>query len=45
MASMGGAGAAECYVCLAELAEGDVLRRLPCKHEFHAACVDRCGGG
>mmetsp|Transcript_40080 Transcript_40080/g.55694 ORF Transcript_40080/g.55694 Transcript_40080/m.55694 type:complete len:277 (-) Transcript_40080:342-1172(-) len=31
----------ECYVCLSEYVEGEQLRVLPCKHEFHAACVDK----
>ena len=32
---------AECYVCLEAYQAGDRVRRLPCKHEFHAGCVDR----
>ncbi|KXZ41139.1 hypothetical protein GPECTOR_736g895 [Gonium pectorale] len=32
--------AASCSVCLEELVCGEVLKRLPCGHEFHAGCVD-----
>ena len=31
----------ECYVCLEAYKPGDRIRRLPCKHEFHAVCVDK----
>ncbi|KAJ8505358.1 hypothetical protein OPV22_006244 [Ensete ventricosum] len=35
------AGAPECAICLAELAEGDRVHVLPaCNHGFHAQCVE-----
>lgn len=30
----------ECAVCLESFKAGDEIRSLPCKHEFHASCVD-----
>ncbi|KAH9362834.1 hypothetical protein HPB48_015203 [Haemaphysalis longicornis] len=30
-----------CAVCLSSLENGEIVRVLPCNHEFHAACVDR----
>jgi len=30
----------DCCICMEEYAEGSRLRRLPCMHEFHAACID-----
>lgn len=31
---------AECAICLEDYAEGDRIRTLPCKHEFHQKCID-----
>mmetsp|Transcript_1851 Transcript_1851/g.5582 ORF Transcript_1851/g.5582 Transcript_1851/m.5582 type:complete len:628 (+) Transcript_1851:128-2011(+) len=30
----------ECMVCLCPFEEGERVRRLPCNHVFHTACVD-----
>jgi len=35
-----GADAESCAVCLNDFEDGDVMRRLPCGHAFHCACVD-----
>ncbi|XP_078160685.1 RING/U-box superfamily protein [Carex rostrata] len=29
-----------CSVCLEQVNEGDLLRSLPCLHQFHASCID-----
>jgi len=39
--SAGGPGEKECTVCLAQFEQGDRVRMLPCRHEFHAGCIDR----
>ncbi|GMJ12578.1 hypothetical protein HRI_004927000 [Hibiscus trionum] len=31
----------QCYICLVEYEEGDIIRRLPCNHEFHRTCIDK----
>ncbi|KAJ1987692.1 hypothetical protein GGI25_005641 [Coemansia spiralis] len=31
----------ECAICLEEIHTGDVVRKLPCPHVFHSACIDR----
>lgn len=31
----------ECVVCLCKYEEGEEMRELYCKHEFHKDCLDR----
>ncbi|KAJ4800637.1 E3 ubiquitin-protein ligase [Rhynchospora pubera] len=32
---------AKCCVCLSRLQEGDIIKKLPCRHIFHQDCVDQ----
>eukprot|EP00271_Cylindrocystis_brebissonii_P010745 TRINITY_DN27083_c0_g1_i1.p1 TRINITY_DN27083_c0_g1~~TRINITY_DN27083_c0_g1_i1.p1 ORF type:complete len:364 (-),score=33.26 TRINITY_DN27083_c0_g1_i1:55-1146(-) len=31
----------DCSVCLEEFVDGELVRVLPCCHQFHVACIDR----
>ena len=28
-------------ICLEKLAEGNLVRHLPCRHTFHTSCIDQ----
>lgn len=36
----GGATGDVCVLCIDAYSNGDLLRRLPCNHSFHAGCID-----
>ncbi len=36
-----GSEAPQCSVCIMDFEEGEDLRRLPCLHVFHQACIDQ----
>ncbi|KAK6227936.1 hypothetical protein SCA6_000276 [Theobroma cacao] len=29
-----------CSICLEQVSVGDLIRSLPCLHQFHASCID-----
>lgn len=31
----------ECAICLSRFKQGDLVRMLPCQHEFHQDCIDQ----
>ena len=31
-----------CVVCLSDFKSPQLLRVLPCRHEYHAKCIDKC---
>lgn len=31
---------AACSICLVDFGEGQLVKRLPCKHDFHGKCID-----
>ncbi|XP_076455339.1 uncharacterized protein LOC143289956 isoform X2 [Babylonia areolata] len=33
-------GAVQCQICLVDFENGDCLRCIPCKHDFHKDCID-----
>ncbi|CAN6450449.1 unnamed protein product [Victoria cruziana] len=37
----GASEASQCYVCLMDYEEGDIMRSLPCQHKFHQMCIDK----
>ena len=39
--SEGGESEKECNICLSQFQGGENVRILPCRHEFHATCIDK----
>jgi len=37
----GGGPETSCAVCISEFEWGDMMRQLPCAHNFHRACIDK----
>lgn len=35
-----GDDARSCSICLVEFTGGEMVKRLPCKHDFHSRCID-----
>lgn len=34
-------GGLDCAICLAELEVGEEAKQMPCKHHYHAGCIDK----
>ncbi|KAK6320059.1 hypothetical protein J4Q44_G00091660 [Coregonus suidteri] len=35
------AGKTQCQICFSDYTEGELLRMLPCLHDYHMQCIDR----
>ncbi|KAK6318079.1 hypothetical protein J4Q44_G00113700 [Coregonus suidteri] len=35
------AGKTQCQICFSDYTEGELLRMLPCLHDYHVQCIDR----
>ena len=39
--SSSGSKALQCAICIMDYETGDVIKELPCGHEFHSDCIDK----